>query len=157
MRRAAVRIGPRIDRIRHYAIDSLVNRQFPYDMATLWTVCGVWERDALLAQPMVNLPDALELSKFFEHQRDGLLYALIRFLLNLVLMRNLAIADGDGSKQLTAFCLKHSGFPPALRKEQYFLSPHRPLQAKQKPIVRKPRIIAPVFINNQTTDQPAES
>src|ERR1700756_5678912 len=118
MRRAAVRIGPRIDRICHYAIDGLINRQFPYDVATLWTVCGVWQRDALLAQPTVNLPDALELSKFLEHQRDGLLYALIRFLLNLVFMRNLAIADGDGGKQLTAFRLKHSGFIHALTEER---------------------------------------
>jgi hypothetical protein len=59
MRRAAVRIGPRIDGISHYTIDSHVNRQFPYDVATLWTVCGIWQRDALLAQPAVNLPDAL--------------------------------------------------------------------------------------------------
>ena len=118
MRRAAVRIGPRIDRICHYAIDSLVDRQFPYHLATLWTVCGVWQRDGLLAQPTVNLPDALELSKLLEHKRDGLLYALIRLLLNLVLMRNLAIADGDGGKQLTAFCLKHSGFTHALTEER---------------------------------------
>jgi hypothetical protein len=105
MRRAAVRIGPRIDRICHYAIDSLVDRQFPYDLATLWTVCGVWQRDALLTQPTVNLSNALELSKYLEHQHDGLLYALIRLLLNLVLMRNLAIADGDGSKQFSRFAL----------------------------------------------------
>src|SRR5215469_414871 len=121
MRRAAVRIGPRIDRICHYAIDSVVDRQFPYDLATLWTVCGVWQRDALLAQPTVNLPGS-ELSKFLEHQPDGLLYALIRFLLNLVLMRNLAIADGDCAKQLTAFCLKHSGFIHALTKSDSSVS-----------------------------------
>jgi hypothetical protein len=47
-----------------------------------------------------------------------MLHALIRFLLNPVLMRNLAIADGDGSKQLTAFCLKHSGFTHALTEER---------------------------------------
>jgi hypothetical protein len=46
------------------------------------------------------------------------MYALIRFLLDLVLMRNLAIADGDGAKQLTAFCLKHSGFTHALTEER---------------------------------------
>src|SRR5215467_13365599 len=117
MRRAAVHIGPRIDRICHYAIDSLINRQFPYDVATLWTECGVWQRDALLAQPTVNLPDALELSKLLEYQHDGLLHALIWFLLNLVLMRNLAIADGNSGKQLTALCLKHSGFTHALTEE----------------------------------------
>src|SRR5215831_11035695 len=156
MRRAAVHIGPRIDRICHYAIDSLINRQFPYDVATLWTVCGIWQRDALLAQPTVNLPDALELCKFLEYQRDGLLYALIRFLLNLVLMRNLAIADGDCAKQLTAFRLKHPGFTNALTKERQLHFAHRSLHAKQKPIVRKPRIIDTVFINNQTIDQTTE-
>ena len=71
-------------------------------------------------------------------------------------MVHLAVADRDGEEEFAAAGLLLQGFERALAEERELHLAHGALHAEQQPIVRMPRIVDPILVNDQRSDQAAE-
>ena len=115
--------------------------------------CG--QRQALLAHPEVNLPNRLQLGELGEDERDRLLHAPVRILLDAVVV-HLEVADRDGEEELAAARLLLQGFERALAEERELHLAHGALHAEQQPVVRMARIVDAILVKDQRADQAAE-
>lgn len=84
---AAECVGPGVDRVRQHVVDRVVDGQLPLDAPAIRPMANRGQRQALLAKPEVHLPDRLHLGELTEYERDRLLDAPIRVLLDPVARR----------------------------------------------------------------------
>ena len=152
---AAEGIGAGIDRVGQQVVQGVVDRQLPDHLAAFRTVFGRRQRQALLAHPEMDLPDGLQLGELGEDERDRLLDATIGILLDAI-VRSLEVADRHGEEQLAAPRLLLQGFERALAEQRQLHLAHRALHAEQQAIVRMPRIVDAVLVDDQRADQAAE-
>ena len=103
----------------------------------------------------MDLPNGLQFAELGEDERDRLLNATIGILLDPI-VRALEIADRHGEEELTAAGLLLQGFERALAEQREFHLAHRALHAEQQAIVRMPRVVDAILVDNQRADQPAE-
>ena len=103
----------------------------------------------------MNLPHRLQFGEFIEGEHDRLLDASIRVLLNAI-VRRFQVADRHGQEQLAAPRLLLQCFERALAKQRQLHLAHRPLHAEEQAIIRMPRIIDAILIDDHRADQAAE-
>ena len=152
---AAEDIGAGIDRVRQQVVQGVVDRQLPDHLAAFRTIFGRRQRQALLAHPEMDLPHRLQLGELGEGERDRLLNATIGVLLDAI-VRRLEVADRHGEEEFAAAGLLLQGFERALAEQRQLHLAHRALHAEQQAIVRMPRIVDAVLVDDQRADQPAE-
>src|SRR4051812_21112162 len=148
-------VGAGVNRVGQHGVEGVVDGQLPGDASALAPIPDRRQRQALVAHPEVNLPNRLQLGKLGEDERDRLLHAAVRILLDAVVVR-LEVAYGDGEEELAAAGLLLEGFERALTEERELHLAHGALHAEQKPVVRMARIVDPILIKDQRTDQAAE-
>ena len=83
-RRPPEGIGASIDRIGQNVMHYIIGRQSPDDAARLAIARLHWQLNAFIAQPDMDLTDALELGKFREDELQCLPSALVGILLDPV-------------------------------------------------------------------------
>ena len=101
------------------------------------------------------MPDGLQLGELGEDERDRLLDATIGILLDAI-VRRLEVADRHGEEEFAAAGLLLQGLERALAEQRQLHLAHRALHAEQQAIVRMPRIIDAVLVDDQRADQAAE-
>src|SRR3954465_12287699 len=144
-----------VNRVGQHVVEGVVDGQLPGDASALAPIPDCRQRQALVAHPEVNLPNRLQLGELGKDERDRLLDTTVRILLDAVVVR-LAVADRDGEEELAAAGLLLEGFERALTEERELHLAHGALHAEQKPVVRMARIVDPILIKDQRTDQAAE-
>src|SRR3954449_5429620 len=148
-------VGAGIDRVRQHVVQGVVDRQLPRDAATFQAVADGGQRQALLAHPKENLPDRLQFGELGEDERDRLLDAPIRVLLDAV-VRDLQVTDRDGEEELAAARFLLQGFEGALAEEREFHLAHGALHAQQQAVVRVAWIVDAIFVEDERANQAAE-
>src|SRR3954468_8305653 len=148
-------ISAGVDRVGQDGVEGVGDGQLPGHAAPLRAIADRRQRQALVAHPEVNLPNRLQLGELGKDERDRLLDTTVRILLDAVVVR-LAVADRDGEEELAAAGLLLEGFERALTEERELHLAHGALHAEQKPVVRMARIVDPILIKDQRTDQAAE-
>ena len=103
----------------------------------------------------MDLPDGLQLGELGEGEHDRLPNATIGILLDAI-VRSLEVADRHGEEQLATPRLLLQGLERALAEQRQLHLAHRALHAEQEAIVRVPRIIDAVLVDDQGADQAAE-
>src|SRR3954466_15543827 len=134
-----------VNRVGQHVVEGVVDGQLPGDAAALAPIPDRRQRQALVAHPEVNLPNRLQLGKLGEDERDRLLHAAVRILLDAVVV-HLEVAHGDGEKELAAAGLLLQGFERALTEEGQLHLAHGALHAEQKPVVRMTRIVRSIML-----------
>src|SRR3954467_10113176 len=147
--------GAGVDRVGQHVVEGVVDGQLPGDASALAPIPDCRQRQALVAHPEGHLPNRLQLGKLGEDERDRLLHAAVRILLDAVVV-HLEVAYGDGEKELAAAGLLLQGFERALAEEGQLHLAHGALHAEQKPVVRMARIVDAILIKDQRADQAAE-
>ncbi|HEX6688789.1 MAG TPA: hypothetical protein VF085_09010 [Solirubrobacterales bacterium] len=148
-------IGAGVDRVRQQVTEGVVDRQLPDHLATVRTIFARRQGQALSAHPQVDLADRLQVAELVEHERDGLLDTAIGILLDPI-VRALEVADRHGEEELAAAGLLLQGFERALAEQRQLHLAHRALHTEKQAIVRMPRIVDAVLVDDQRTDQTAE-
>ena len=128
-RRAPEGIGASIDRIGQNVMHDIVGRQSPDDAARLAIARLHRQLDAFVAQPDMDLANALELGKFGEDELQCLPDALVGILLDPV-APNFHIAGSNAEDQRTAARLLLQCLLRALAKQRQLKFAHRPFHSQ---------------------------
>ena len=100
----------------------------------------------------MRLPRALELGELREDERDSLLHALVRVLLNAIAPDfYIACRNTKNERAAARFLLQR--LLRALAEQRQFKLAHRPLHAEQQPIIGMARIINSIFVDDNGPDQ----
>jgi hypothetical protein len=108
-----------------------------------------------LAQPEVDLADALELGELAEHQPDRLAHAQVGVERDAVVAHP-HVADSDVEEEFAAARFLPQCLERALAQDGQLQLAHRALHAEQQPVVRQPRVVDAVLVREQASDQAAE-
>ena len=103
----------------------------------------------------MNLPDGLQLGELGEDECNRLLDTAIGILLDPI-VRRLEVANRHGEKEFSPPSLLLQGLERALAEQREFHLAHGPLHTEKQAIIRMPRIINAVLVNDQRADQSAE-
>src|SRR5262249_8914662 len=128
---SAERVGAAVDRIGQDVMDGIVDRQLPDDAAAISDrVVHGRQGDALMTEPQMDLPDALELGEFGKDQRHSFAHPLIRVFHDAV-VSHLDIANRYRQEQLSPSCLLPQRFQRTLPQDRELQLAHCTLHAEQ--------------------------
>jgi len=128
----------------HRAID----RPFPYGLAA-WRVG--WHLQPVLHEPHQRLAYAAQFGKLTEDEKNSLLDAQIRILLQSLVFA-LDVADGSGNDQFATACLFSACLDRALTQQVQFILVQTALEAQQQTVVAKPWRVDHLLINQHGID-----
>src|SRR5882757_6769662 len=131
----AKRIRPCVNRVGQDMMDRVVDRQLPNEATSVIdSIVHRGQQNAFLSYPEMNLPNALEFSKFLEYEADCFAYPGIGINIDSI-VTNLDIADRHREEELATTSLLFESFQRALPKNREFQFAHCALHAEQQPIV----------------------
>ena len=110
-------VGAAVDRVGQQSVNRLVDRELPHDPSAVAVGLDGRQSHALLPEPEMHLPDALELGKLPEHESDCFLHPQVGVLCDPV-VPDLHVADRDAQEQLAATRLLSEGFERTLAQQR---------------------------------------
>src|SRR6266568_52843 len=136
-------------------VQCVIHGLSPYNRLFAASLLQRWEKDVFLPYPDKHLTDSLQLRKSGKYQSYGFAHAPIRNHLYPVYFA-FHITDGNCKKQLTPTSLLLYRLHRTLTKNGNLHFTHRPFHAQKQPVIGQTWVINSVFVNDESSDEPAK-